>query len=259
MENCSMKNKLKVLFITQEDPFYIRIFFEEFFKHYSDRVDILGVVICPTMAKKSLLALVQQMYEFFGPVDFVRMCWRYLIVKVRGDNLMKLCNQNGIVAYKENNPNSDTFIREWQKKDIEVLVSIAAPHKFKEKLLQLPKKACINIHHAKLPRYQGMMPNFWQMYHQEKDVGITVHRMNQEIDQGQILLQKEVPIAQGESLDHLIKRTKMMAAHCIMEALELIEKGTVEYRENDVNERTYFHFPAKQHVVEFRQKGGRLL
>ena len=253
------KDKLKILFITQDDPFYVKLFFEEFFKNYSDKVDILGVAICPPMAKKSVSALIQQMYDFFGPIDFIRMCWRYLLAKLSGENLKKLCKQNNIAVCEAKNPNSANFIDHWQKQGIDVLVSVAAPYKFKEKLLKLAKIDCINIHHAKLPRYQGMMPNFWQMYHQEKNAGVTVHRMNEGIDQGDILLQKEVPVEADESLDHLIKRTKRMGAHFIMEALELIRQGKAEYKPNDLSKGVYFCFPTKQHLVEFRRRGGKLL
>ena len=58
----TINNQPRILFITQEDPFYIRIFFEEFLKNYSDKTHILGVAICPTMAKKSTIELVKQMY-----------------------------------------------------------------------------------------------------------------------------------------------------------------------------------------------------
>ncbi len=254
-----MNNKLNILFITQDDPFYIRIFFEEFFSKFRDKVNILGVVICPTMAKKSKFSLFEQMFNFFGPVDFMRMAYRYAVSKIQGKNLENTCKQNDIMVYHEKNPNREEFITKWNDKGIDVLVSIAAPHKFKKKLLGLAKKETINIHHAKLPSYQGMMPNFWQMYHGEKSAGITVHRMNEGIDQGEIILQKEVPIETNEPLEHLIRRTKKMAAHCIIEALDLIATGKVELKPNDISKATYFGFPSSRDVAEFRRRGGRLL
>jgi methionyl-tRNA formyltransferase len=67
----------RILFITQEDPFYVRLFFEAFFKQYAPLADVRGVVIAPTMGKKSMSNLIRQMFDFYGPVDFVRMGLRY--------------------------------------------------------------------------------------------------------------------------------------------------------------------------------------
>jgi len=252
--------KLRILFITQEDPFYVKVFFEEFFKLYKDKSNILGVVICPTMNKKSLLKLVKQMLDFYGFRDFLIILSRFITLKTAKENLRQLCAHNQIPVYKEKNINGDTFIKHWQNKSIDVIVSVAAPQIFKKNLLDLPKWGCINIHHAKLPHYRGMMPNFWQMYYSEKNAGISVHKINQRIDEGEIILQKEVPLVeQNESLDSLIKRTKRIGAHCIIEALELIRDDRVAYLAYHKENGSYFSFPSKAQVKEFRRMGNRLL
>ena len=104
-----------------------------------------------------------------------------------------------------------------------------------------------------------MMPNFWQMYHDEKKVGITVHEINAGIDDGRIILQREVDIEPGETLDGLIKRTKRMGAHLMIEAIEMIRTGTVKYTENEKSQGTYFSFPTSEEVREFKRKGKRLV
>ena len=45
---------LRVLFITQDDPFYVKLFFEEFFEIYEDLEEVRGVVICKAMNKRSI-------------------------------------------------------------------------------------------------------------------------------------------------------------------------------------------------------------
>ncbi len=104
-----------------------------------------------------------------------------------------------------------------------------------------------------------MMPNFWQLYHGEKTVGITVHRMNLGIDDGEIILQKEVAVNPGESLDALIKRTKRLGAHCMAEAIERIRDGGLKPIENRTGEGSYFSFPSRQDVRQFRRMGYRLV
>lgn len=259
MENSEKLKTLRVMFITQEDPFYIKLFFEEFLKHYSDKVIITGVVVCSTMGKKSMVKLVKQMYGFYGLVNFLRVACRYILVKIKRNTLNTLFSSYNIPVYKTNDINSDVFINYWKQQGLDVIISVAAPRIFKEKLLTLPKWGCINIHHAKVPNYRGMMPTFWQMYHSEKAVGITVHKMNPKIDEGEIILQREISIEEDESLDNLIKRTKQIGAHCMFEALELIKNNRVKYLPNFSEEGSYFSFPTKEDVCIFRQRGKRLL
>jgi methionyl-tRNA formyltransferase len=104
-----------------------------------------------------------------------------------------------------------------------------------------------------------MMPNFWQLYHGEKSVGITIHKINPKIDEGEIILQKQVPIKAGESLDELIRRTKQLGAHFMVEAIEMVRNGRVKFKENRPEEGSYFSFPTREDVKKIRAMGHRLL
>jgi methionyl-tRNA formyltransferase len=260
---------MKIVFITQEDPFYIRIFFETFFKNYKNPDEILGVVLCRTMGR-SRWKLVKQMYGFYGPLDFVRMGLRYvgsraLGVLLKGRytgrffDLEQLCGHYRIEMIRSNNVN-DAGTVEWiRNKEADVIVSVAAPHIFKEAILGVARWGCINIHSAKLPQYRGMLPNFWNMYHNEKSSAITIHTMDLEIDRGKILLQREFEIKPEESLDQLIKRTKAFGALCLIEVLNNIKGGAVVYKEPDKAPSSYFSFPTPRDVKQFRRMGKRLL
>ena len=261
---------LKLLFITQDDPFYVRLFFEEFFKNYPSLDEIAGVVIAHAMGKKSYAKLARQMYDFYGPANFTRMGTKYALRKVLahlpsvfrkngGFNLAQLCNHYGIPVIYESKINSADFLKSVKTMNVDLIISVAAPVIFKKDIIQLPKYGCINIHHAPLPKYRGMMPNFWQMYHNEKSVGMTVHEINPKIDDGRIILQREVDIESGETLDALIKRTKRIGAHLMIEAIEMIRSGTVKYIENRAEEGSYFSFPTREDVKEFRRRGKRIL
>jgi len=263
-------NSLRLLFITQDDPFYVRLFFEEFFKHCKSLDEIAAVVIAHAMGKKSYAKLARQMYDFYGPVNFMKMGTKYALRKILvhlpdafrkngGFNLAQLCGNYRIPVIYESRINSNDFLEKVKGMDIDLIISVAAPVIFKKDIIQLPKYGCINIHHAPLPKYRGMMPNFWQMYHNEKSVGMTIHEINPKIDDGRIILQREVDIDQGETLDALIKRTKRIGAHLMIEAIEMIRRGKVKYVDNRADEGTYFSFPKREDVREFKKRGKKLI
>ncbi|MFC1657370.1 methionyl-tRNA formyltransferase [Candidatus Moduliflexota bacterium] len=263
-------SEFRILFFTQDDPFYVKNFFDEFFLHYPRMDNVGGVVICDVMGKRSFRDLLEQMYGFYGPRDFVRMGFRYLggraasaskAVTGRGrpSSLRQLCADRGVPVYPGKGINSSEFVEEVKRIGPDIIVSVAAPVIFKRDLIGAARKGCINIHHGKLPRYRGMMPNFWQLYHGEERVGITVHEINEEIDDGRIILQKEVDVLPDETLASLMARTKRIGAHLVIESIGMMRDGNVPYRDNLSDEGSYFTFPTPGDVQEFKRRGGRIM
>jgi methionyl-tRNA formyltransferase len=265
-----MTPPLSIAFITQDDPFYVRIFFEEFIKSCENRDDIKVVVIAPAMGKRRLSGLLRQMYDFYGWWNFVRVGIRYVFYKAAAKlpatagrrkffSIEQVCQRYGIRVVRARDVNAPDFIEWMAQWNLDVIVSVAAPQVFREALIRLPRQGCLNIHSSKLPRYRGMLPNFWQMYHGETSVGLTIHRINAGIDDGDILLQTETPIVAGESLDALIRRTKKLGASLLIDVLRRVRAGDVRAIANRREHATYFTFPTRRDVEEFRRRGYRLI
>jgi methionyl-tRNA formyltransferase len=174
-------------------------------------------------------------------------------------SIERLCEFHRIPVIHHNNINDEHFLKTLASYDLDLIVSIAAPVIFKKDIISLPRFGCINIHHAKLPHYRGMMPNFWQMYHGKQNVGITIHKINPKIDDGEIILQREVKIQRKESLDSLIKRTKKIGAALMIEAIDSIKKGNVAFLPNDSSQSSYYSFPTRDDVKKFKGMGYKLL
>lgn len=261
---------MKVLFITQDDPIYVREFFDEFLG--LDRADIMlhGIVLAPPMGKKRLSDLIAQMWNFYGPVDFVRMGVRFVATRLtarlpsflrfgRDVTIRQIAESYGIPVTLVDDLNDSAFVQSVRQNDIDVLVSVAAPQIIKTPLIEAPRQVCINIHNAKLPMYRGMLPNFWQMYDGLASVGTTVHKINAGIDDGSILAQDETELLPNESLDSVIRRTKRRGAKLVLDVLRRLRDGTVVESPNDRELGSYHSFPTKADVAEFRRRGNRLL
>ena len=263
-------NQFNILFITQDDPFYIKLFFEEFFNNYEDLSNIKALVISKTMGDENFADVIKRFYNFYGFYDFVNMGIRYAFCK--GMNYLsrtfrlqkfysieRLCDFHHIPVIHHNNINDEHFLEDIKPYSLDLIISVAAPVIFKKDIINLPQFGCINIHHAKLPRYRGMMPNFWQMYHGNNTVGITIHTINPKIDDGEIILQREVEIQRQESLDSLIKRTKKIGAALMIEAIASIKKGNIAFLPNDSSQASYYSFPTRDDVKKFKAQGYKLL
>ena len=263
------KNGFRYVFITQEDPFYVRVFFEEFFRLESRLDEVSAVVIAPAMGKRSMAGLARQMWGFYGPTDFARMATRFVAYKVKTrlglgrpghfHSIEQCCRHYGVPVIHAPDLNAEAFLRQLASINPDLAVSVAAPQIFRKPLITLPRLGCINIHNSPLPRYRGMLPNFWQMFHGENAAGTTIHRINAAVDEGAILMRSSTPILPEDSLDDLIVKTKAAGARLMQEAITGMREGTLKDQENRKSEGSYFTFPKPGEVREFRKKGYRLL
>lgn len=261
---------MRIEFLTQDDPLYILPFFDEFLRNYSSEFEILQISCCPTMGKRSRLQLLREMAALYGVGGLIRLLSsiaksRLLSKLPRSHSAGKfyslehLARAFDIPFKKIGNPNADEFVESVRQRAADVIVSVACPYILKEKLLSFPSGGCINIHHAPLPKYKGMMPTFWQMLHGEKTVGITVHFMSAKVDEGGALLQEQLVIEPGETLDHLIRRSKRHGAHCMARALRLLSSNSHTLIPLDSKRGSYFTFPKIAEIREFRRRGFRAI
>lgn len=262
---------MKIVFFTQEDPFYVKIFFDEFLSKYSRLDEIKAVVISKPMGHKSLLDLSKQMYGLYGPFNFLKIGIKYVFYKLmskkrifkKAKNLPKTYSvKQSVQAYdipvvERSDLNTSSFLDFIKSYNADLFISIASPIIFKKDLIQTPNVDCINIHNAPLPKYRGMLPNFWQLYHNEKESGITVHKIEEGIDTGRIISQIFLPIDAYESLHDLIIKTKKENANIIIDVIERYREGNVKYK-NISGPGSYFTFPTRKNVIEFRKKGKKL-
>jgi methionyl-tRNA formyltransferase len=111
---------------------------------------------------------------------------------------------------------------------VDLIASVSATQIFKEKLINLPRYGCINVHTAKLPKYRGLYPTYWAMVSGEETVGISVHYIEKGIDTGGIILQGEVEIPADATLDHMLRVTKVRGAELLIKVIKQIVEGTVQ-------------------------------
>ncbi|MGE5570036.1 MAG: methionyl-tRNA formyltransferase [Rhodospirillales bacterium] len=261
---------MRIEFLTQNDSNYILPFFEEFFRAHLGKFEISQVSCCRAMGNRPRLQLARELAALYGPLGSLKLAWRILGSRTLGRlplpqgagryfSIRQLCRAYGVPYRAIGNPNDAEFIRGLEDRRPDVIVSVACPFILKRRLLSVPPLGCINIHHAPLPRYKGMMPTFWQIYRGERTVGLTVHYMNEKLDDGDVLLQESIAVVPGESLDELIRRSKRRGAHCIAHVLEQLQTGAVSPRPPDQSAATYFTFPTLGQIRDFRRRGLRAI
>ena len=78
-----------------------------------------------------------------------------------------------------------------------------------EKVFSAPKLGSINIHPSLLPKYRGPSPTYWVLKNREKTTGLTCHYIDEGVDTGNIIAQKEIVIEQKIQLSPLLKNKNL--------------------------------------------------
>ncbi len=261
---------MRIEFLTQDDSNYILPFYEEFFSAHLSEIEVSQVSCCRTMGSRPRLQLAREIATLYGPVGALKLAGRTLGAQTIGRlplsrdarryySIRQLCQAHGVPFQPIGNPNDKDFLSALAARRPDAIVSVACPFILKRHLLSIPLLGCINIHHAPLPRYKGMMPTFWQIYRGERTVGITIHYMNEKVDGGDVLLQESIVVVPGESLDALIRRSKRRAAHCLAHVLGQVQTGAADARALDQSTGSYFTFPTLDEIRDFRRRGLRAI
>jgi methionyl-tRNA formyltransferase len=94
--------------------------------------------------------------------------------------------------------------------------------------LSAPRLGCINVHFSLLPQYRGAAPVNWAIVRGERQTGVTTMQMDEGLDTGAILLQRETMIAETETAPELMARLSALGAEVLSETLSGLK--TIEPR-----------------------------
>jgi methionyl-tRNA formyltransferase len=123
-------------------------------------------------------------------------------------------------------------------------------------LFRKPPLGAINLHGSLLPRHRGILPLFWIYYHDDRDTGVTVHRVTDRADAGAVLGQDAFPLPRGLPVDTLNSMNAQRGGALLAATLDALERGGVAERSQD--ERLATPAPritAGARMVDFAQWG----
>jgi len=98
------------------------------------------------------------------------------------------------------------------------------------RVLDLFPLGCLNVHPSLLPRHRGPSPIQWAIASGDRITGVTTMLLDEGMDTGPILLQREVEIGPRETAPELFERLAELGARLMIETLDGLEAGTVEPR-----------------------------
>jgi methionyl-tRNA formyltransferase len=103
----------------------------------------------------------------------------------------------------------------------------------------MPKMGTINVHASLLPKYRGAAPINWAIINGEKETGVTTFKLTHEIDTGNILLQRRVPINENDTAGDIHDRLKIAGAELLILTINGLVNGTITEKPQEMNDVTH--------------------
>jgi len=141
----------------------------------------------------------------------------------------------------------------------DVLVVVAYGRILGSDLLELAPFGAVNVHGSLLPRWRGAAPIQWAIAEGDAFTGVTIMRMDQGLDTGDILLQRATPIGPEENSASLHDRLAVIGGAALCEALPLLEAGRlVPVRQDGAQATLAPAIDKEQGRLDFRLPAPRL-
>jgi len=127
-------------------------------------------------------------------------------------------------------------------------------------VLALPRHGCVNLHASLLPRYRGAAPLQYALMSGDDRTGLTVMRMDEGLDTGDILLQEPMTIGPKDDIRSLFARSAANGARLLLEAIALIEQGKAVYTpQDDALASTAPALTRESGLVDFASMNARMI
>lgn len=129
-----------------------------------------------------------------------------------------------------------------------------------KKVFSKPKYGMINIHHEILPDYQNAQSIIWQIYNNSKHTGYTIHKIDKNIDTGDILLKEHIDINFQESLPLTVAVTSADLLKASLKGLIKVLSNWDYYNENAQPQGTGNHYttPTFSQYLKIQRNFSRL-
>ena len=166
----------------------------------------------------------------------------------------KVASRYGVPVFQPQDLKAPEFEEALRTLSPDLIAVVAYGKIFPAALLNAPPFGCLNVHASLLPAYRGAAPINRAIERGEKKTGVTVMQMNEEMDTGDIIAQKEVRIGDEETAEELSERLSLKGAGLLLETIDLVAKNEISPVKQDPAGATYApRLSREDGLVEWRR------
>ena len=136
----------------------------------------------------------------------------------------------------KNNKEEELYLTELQP---DIILVISYGQIIPKNLLSIPKHGFLNVHASLLPKWRGAAPIQRSIMNLDKETGISIMRINENLDEGPVCNQYSLKISEEMNSEELSEKLSLIASEKILDILDNIDDGNVEFKDQDHSKATY--------------------
>jgi folate-dependent phosphoribosylglycinamide formyltransferase PurN len=187
-----------------------------------------------------------------GAYIFVMALKSFFSKKKKGFSTVDFCRKHTIEIIEiieTNSLYSQTIIENIRKYDLDLLVLVSGFGILKEPILKATPLGVLSYHHGDMRRYRGMPPALWELYNNEKEMGITVQILSTGIDCGIPVLEKKLEVKKKDTVKNLQERALDESVPMLYSALLKVSNKDFRPKSIDALGKVYTLPNLKQWII----------
>jgi len=136
----------------------------------------------------------------------------------------------------KNNNEEELFLSELQP---DLIVVVSYGQIIPKNLLNIPKNGFLNVHASLLPRWRGAAPIQRSIMNLDKETGISMMKINENLDEGPICNQYSLKISEKMNSEELSEKLSLLASEKILDILDNIHDDNIKFKDQDHSKATY--------------------
>ncbi len=194
------------------------------------------------MASSLMLGIIESGHELIGILkwDTSKTFLSPLRKLLLPDSFESLIKMHKIPEINTGSVNSNAFFKKAKSLNPDVIIVGAWGEILKEKVINMPRVACVNCHPSLLPKHRGSNPYASVLVQGETQTGVSFHLMSKQIDAGPILLQKAVSISDDDNAYDIRTKCTFKAKEMVGALLNKLENADCLPYAQDEEKATYY-------------------
>lgn len=153
--------------------------------------------------------------------------------------IQEFCRERQIPFYA-GNPRKEEANEFIETHQADIILSINYLFIVDRRVLNMANDFAINFHGSLLPKYRGRTPHVWAIINNEKETGVTAHLMNEELDHGDVVLQRKVAIESTDTGANILQKFEVLYPEMVQTIIDQCREGNLQPIPQDDSKATYF-------------------
>ncbi len=140
-----------------------------------------------------------------------------------------LAQESGIEVYQPQKIRTQENVSLLEEIRPDFIVVAAFGQIIPKAILDIPRYGCLNVHASLLPDWRGAAPIQWSILSGDRQTGVTIMRMNEGLDTGDIIEKRAIDIRDDETGDSLFDALMEVGKSLLLEVMAKVERGEAVY------------------------------